>query len=73
MKSPPENGQAGAPEAAESIEVTPEMVEAGAEAIWAVLSDVHPYGGSAAPRLALEVFGHGFGGWSGCALPTMDR
>ncbi len=48
-----------------SVEVTPEMLKAGARAIWDVLSDVIPYGSmsdvipygsSAAPTLALEVF-----------------
>ncbi len=39
-----------------SVEVTPEMLKAGARAIWDVLGDEIPYGSSAAPTLALEVF-----------------
>ena len=40
----------------DDVEITPEMIEAGAEAIWAVLSDVIPYGSGAARELASEVF-----------------
>ena len=38
------------------IEITPEMVEAGAGSIWASLSDVIPYGQSSARVLAAEVY-----------------
>ncbi len=40
----------------DDVAITPEMIEAGAEAIWAVLSDVIPYGSGAARELASEVF-----------------
>ena len=44
--------EAGAPE----IEVTPAMIEAGAEVVWQSFSDTEPYGSSFARDVAERVF-----------------
>ena len=41
---------------ADEIEITPVMVQAGAEIIWRTLGDVVPYGSSSGPRVAAEVY-----------------
>jgi hypothetical protein len=43
-------------EAAEEIEITPEMIEAGAEVIWQPLPDVFAYDSASARWLAEAVF-----------------
>ena len=38
------------------IEVTPEMIAAGAEIVWGDMGDVIPYGSSTGQELALKVY-----------------
>jgi hypothetical protein len=39
-----------------NIEITPEMIEAGADLIWRHFGDVVAYGGGLVPELASEVY-----------------